>query len=237
MDHSLSVPRSFSGHDRRRLADMLRRTSDVRLFRRVQAVLRVAEGDPIPSVARSLRVSGRSLQRWVQVYRHRRRPEDLLDARRSGRPRAAAQLDQATLAQVLAQDPRALGYRATTWTTPLLTTHLNQECGCSISERTLRRRLQEGGWRRLKRKQPGDVLLFADWTLLRLFPPLRAAWSRVGEQARVPVTGRNAKRVLFGAINVHTGHRVVLSRKSAGGADARAFLTELRRRYGRARTI
>jgi transposase len=89
----------------------------------------------------------------------------------------------------------------------------------------------------LKKKQPGDVLLFTDWTLLRLFPPLRAAWSRVGEQARVPVTGRNAKRVLFGAINVHTGHRIVLSRKSAGGAEARAFLTELRRRYRRVRTI
>jgi transposase len=81
------------------------------------------------------------------------------------------------------------------------------------------------------------VLLFADWTLLRLFPPLRAAWSRVGEPARVPVTGRNAKRVLFGAINVHTGHRVVLCRKSAGGADARAFLLELRRHYRQAPTI
>jgi transposase len=85
--------------------------------------------------------------------------------------------------------------------------------------------------------QPGDVLLFADWTLLRLFPPLRAAWSRVGEPARVPVTGRNAKRVLFGAINVHTGHRVVLCRKSAGGTDARAFLAELRRHYRKAPTI
>jgi hypothetical protein len=81
----------------------------------------------------------------------------------------------------------------------------------------------------LKQKQPGDVLLFTDWTLLRLFPPLRAAWSRVGEPALVPVTGRNAKRVLFGAINVYTGSRVVLCRKRAGGADARAFLAELRR--------
>jgi len=89
----------------------------------------------------------------------------------------------------------------------------------------------------LKQKQPGDVLLFTDWTLLRLFPPLRAAWSRVGEQARVPVTGRKAKRVLFGAINVQSGHRTVVCRKGAGGADARAFLTELRRRYRKARTI
>src|SRR4051812_1006349 len=91
--------------------------------------------------------------------------------------------------------------------------------------------------RRLKGRPRGDVLLFTDWTLLRLFPPLRAAWSRVGEQARVPVTGRNAKRVLFGAINIHTGHRVVLCRKSAGGADAQAFLLEWRRHYRKAPTI
>jgi DDE superfamily endonuclease len=81
------------------------------------------------------------------------------------------------------------------------------------------------------------VVLFTDWTLLRLFPPWRAAWSRWGEPARVPVTGRNAKRVLFGAINVQTGSRVVLCRKSAGGAEAPAFLAELRQRYRQAPTI
>jgi transposase len=91
--------------------------------------------------------------------------------------------------------------------------------------------------RRLSRSQPGDVVLFIDWTLLRLFPPLRAAWSRRGEQALVPITGQNAKRVLFGAINLHTGHRVVLIRKRAGGTEARAFFEEWRRRYRQAGRI
>jgi transposase-like protein len=66
-DRTSPGPASFSGHDRRRLALMLKQTSDARLFRRVQAVLRIAEGDPIRSVARSLRVSGRSVQRWVEI--------------------------------------------------------------------------------------------------------------------------------------------------------------------------
>jgi transposase len=81
------------------------------------------------------------------------------------------------------------------------------------------------------------VLLCIDATLLRLFPPLRAAWALQGSQAEVAITGANAKRVLFGAINLHTAHRVVLIRKHAGGADARAFLHELRRRYCRAGRI
>ena len=89
----------------------------------------------------------------------------------------------------------------------------------------------------MSRIAPGDVLLFTDWTLLRLLPPLRAAWARVGQQARVPITGRNARRVLFGAINVCTGHRLVLCCPQAGGAAARMFLTQLRRHYRQAPTI
>ena len=92
------------------------------------------------------------------------------------------------------------------------------------------RRLR-AGWR------AGDALLCCDWTLLRLFPPLRAAWARKGTQATVPITGANAKRVLFGAINLRTAHRVVLIRPRAGAVDAQAFLRELRRRYRTAGTI
>jgi transposase len=92
------------------------------------------------------------------------------------------------------------------------------------------RRLR-AGWR------AGDVLLCADWTLLRLFPPLRAAWALKGTQATVPITGANAKRVLFGAIDLCTARRIVLIRRRAGGDDARAFLSALRGRYRRAGTI
>jgi transposase len=86
------------------------------------------------------------------------------------------------------------------------------------------RRLK-AGWQR------GDGLLCLDWTLLRLFPPLRATWALKGAQAVVPITGRNAKRVLFGAIDLKTARRVVLTRNHAGQADAQAFLRALRRRY------
>jgi transposase len=100
----------------------------------------------------------------------------------------------------------------------------------AAEKRGIIRRLSSG----LRR---GDVVLCSDWTLLRLFPPLRSVWAQRGTQAKVPITGANAKRVLFGAINVRTGQRVVLVRKQAGGADARAFLLELRRHYRNAGTI
>ena len=59
----------------------------------------------------------------------------------------------------------------------------------------------------------------------------------MGAQAAVPISGRNAKRVLFGAINLRTARRAVLVRRAAGQADAQAFLRDLRRRYRRAGTL
>ena len=81
------------------------------------------------------------------------------------------------------------------------------------------------------------MLLFTDWTLLRLFPPLRAMWAAIGTQAKVAITGQNAKRVLFGTINVRTARRTIYIDRRAGAHEVRAFLLALRKAYRRAGTI
>lgn len=75
------------------------------------------------------------------------------------------------------------------------------------------------------------VLLFEDETVLRLFPVLRRAWALPGEQAKIGITGRNAKRVLFGAINLHTGHRIIQRSPHMRQAQFHTFLRRLRRSY------
>jgi transposase len=51
----------------------------------------------------------------------------------------------------------------------------------------------------------------------------------------VPLRGGNARRVLFGAVNIRTGHRVLLARRHQRSGDFRAFLRLLRGSYrGRA---
>ncbi len=77
----------------------------------------------------------------------------------------------------------------------------------------------------------GAVLLFVDATTLRWFPPLRFAWGFRGEQVEVKITGRNAKRVLFGALNPRTGHRLVFRRVRQRQEDFQAFLRYLRQHY------
>ena len=83
----------------------------------------------------------------------------------------------------------------------------------------------------MKQLPAGAVLLFEDETILRLFPVLRRAWSLRGEQAEVPITGRNDKRVLFGTINIRTGHRIVLRQRNMRQESFQAFLRLLRRSY------
>lgn len=75
------------------------------------------------------------------------------------------------------------------------------------------------------------MLLFEDETVLRLFPILRRAWALRGEQARIGITGRNAKRVLFGTINPRTGHRILHRCPNARQEHFQAFLRLLRRSY------
>lgn len=45
----------------------------------------------------------------------------------------------------------------------------------------------------------------------------------------MPISGQNAQRVLFGAINPRTGHQVVLGRARLRQEDFQAFLRHLRR--------
>ena len=75
------------------------------------------------------------------------------------------------------------------------------------------------------------VLLFQDEIILRLFPVLRRAWSLKGEPAIVGITGKNAKRVLFGTINLRTGHRIVLQQPKMNQEGFQTFLRLLRRCY------
>ena len=78
---------------------------------------------------------------------------------------------------------------------------------------------------------PRWVKLFEDETDLRLFPPLRAAWGVRGRPMEVPISGSNARRVVFGTINMDTGHRLFLVRKRQKGEDFRAFLPVIRSHY------
>jgi transposase len=84
----------------------------------------------------------------------------------------------------------------------------------------------------MKSLPAGGRLLAMDETTLRHLPPLRAAWALRGEQASVPISGKNARRSLFGTIDLRNGRRVLMVRARQRLADYHRFLRRLRHGLG-----
>lgn len=231
---------------------------DVRYFRALQALLRFSTGTAVGVVAQEAGVTPQMTWVWRKVYRVSRGDERVL---RPVPPPGASPLtgpsQNAQIESILQEDPQALGYQATGWTVPLLQYHLQVQSIC-LSQRTVRRRLKSLGYvwkrpsyvlaypdpqwkakcryirrrvRRIREKHPNAIILFVDETDLRELPPLRAGWARRGKRFRIPITGRNSKRVLFGALNYQTGHRIMLVRRYNRLADFQAFLDMLKKHY------
>jgi transposase len=68
----------------------------------------------------------------------------------------------------------------------------------------------------------GGAVWIGDETALRAFPPVRAARTKRGVQPQVFISGRNAHRVIWGALNVHSGELVRVGRPRARKEDAPA---------------
>jgi transposase len=144
----------FDQYDRRRLGHALRHATDLRTYRRVQAVLLVARGHAVPEVAAITGSHPAAIYAWVQRYRRTRRPDGLGDAPRSGRPPAATAITDARIVREFRRDPLRLGYSTTGWTVALLAEHLGRTYHCPISAWTLRRRMHA---LRLRWKRPRYV--------------------------------------------------------------------------------
>lgn len=237
-----------------RLRQQLRSTNDAGLLRRTLALLQIDEGYRVHDVATELCVSRRSVERWLDHYLQAPTPRALLDHRGHAHLSAWDEELQAVLRAALEQTPASYGYCDLEWTVPLFQEHLHRWDGRLWSASTVRRQLHSLGYvwkrpryvllpdphrarkmrrirKRIQELGPRAALLFEDETDLLLFPPLRACWAQRGQAAEVPLSGRNARRVVFGALHVGTGHRLLLARRYQRGDDFRAFLRVVHEHY------
>jgi transposase len=248
------TPFQLDHHRRFRLRQQLHNTDDVGTYRHTLALLLLDRGQTAAEVADLLGVSRRSVELWRGRYLDNPVPRSLVPKASPGRPSLWAEDLLAALRAALHQPPGAWGYQAVNWTVPLLGEHLAHWYDPPPSADTLRQQLHRMGYvwkrpryalepdprrsakvRRIRQRYkdlpPRTAFLFEDETDLLLFPPLRAAWALRGQQAEVPLCGRNARRVLFGALNVATGTRLLLPREYQRAGDFQAFLRLLRGHY------
>src|SRR4051794_1630500 len=127
--HTKSAVQRFSPTDRRRLERAQSVAREARLYRRIEAVLLVAEGQPISEAARRVRATRFSVRGGTERYLAAHEAAALADRPRRGRPHSAPQLTPRRLTAALARDPCGCGYQATSWTVPLLRHYLQQRRG------------------------------------------------------------------------------------------------------------
>lgn len=139
------VELGFRSSDASRLRKALKLAADKRTFRRLQAVLLVAQGHPFQDVAKIVCVSRQTVYDWVHLYLAQHQVTALDDTPRSGRPKVAKSITANRILRELRRNPLRLGYRATVWTVPLLAERLSQLYDCAISPYTLRRRMKDTG--------------------------------------------------------------------------------------------
>lgn len=142
--------RGFDPYDRHRLGRALYDVRDVRTYRRIQAILLVAQGRAVGDAAEIAGVKPWAVYAWIRTYLQTHDPDSLRDAPRAGRPRAAPAITDRRIVQEFRRDPMRLGYNSTAWTVSLLADHLRHKYGSSLSVRTLRRRMHGLGlcWKR-----------------------------------------------------------------------------------------
>jgi transposase len=116
-----------------------------RAWKRYQAVLLLAEGQPPAVVAHNVKCGVSSVYNWAATWR-RDGVAGLAEGPHPGAARRLEAAGKALLEALLERDPQGRRHRATNWTVPLLRTELAQT-GYAVSGRTVRRALHRLGYR------------------------------------------------------------------------------------------
>lgn len=117
------------------------------LRRRAQIVLSCYATMSQTQTARALRCSLDTVQRTLSLYRHGGRGALRPRPRRTPSPWRKVDLAWLkALALAMEQGPEACGVARPTWTAPLLSIYLEEQLGIAVSERTVRRGLEQLGY-------------------------------------------------------------------------------------------
>jgi transposase len=111
---------------------------------RCHYVLLNAEGWSVPQIAQRLDRNEHTIRTWLKAYQTAGL-QGLQNTPQPGRPATKGQLVTAQLESLLAQSPSHCGYIEDGWTVDLIRHYLAQHTG-DVSDSTVRRQLQAGGW-------------------------------------------------------------------------------------------
>jgi transposase len=227
------------------------RAGDLRVVRRVQALLEVGAGRAVPVVAERLGLDVTTVYGWLHVF--------LVDGlatlrygRSPGRPSKLTPSQKRRLCEVVEAGPLAAGYPSGCWSTRFLQDLIQREFGRCYNHHYLaallrnlgfsyqkarfvsdhldperRRRWREETWPAIlaEARRRGALLLFGDEAGFAQWGSLAYTWARRGRQPTVPTCGKRKALKVFGLIDYFTGRFFRQHQTARFTADTyRAFL-------------
>jgi transposase len=228
-EDTLRITITLNDHDRQQLEATFTTTADRRLRDRCQALLMADRGRRHQHLAEDLRVSPRTLQRWLHAYRTGGR-DGLTIQWAPGRTPLSPEALAPEMVGWVKHGPAGCGLGCANWPAAALATYLYHQKGIAVSERTMRAFCTRHGVRpsrptsqslkgdpaeqaaarqeltALKKAQASDlVLLSQDEARFSMIPTLRPT---LGVKGHRPVVGKlDCHDVLsvFGALNLVMG--------------------------------
>ena len=118
-----------------------------RVALRAQLILLSSRGYSVQHIQEIQQITHVTVYKWLDRF-EADGPAGLYDEDRSGRPPKMDDEAMQVLAAAVEQSPTGLGYNFTTWTLPLLVSHLEQQLGLTVSTETIRQALDDlaYGW-------------------------------------------------------------------------------------------
>lgn len=206
-------------------------SGDLRLVKRMHALLALAEGMSVHDVAEMLHVG----EQTVRDYRNRFLVQSLASLtykRPPGRPGKLTKTQRRELAALIKAGPQAAGDTSGCWNTPMMQDLIQTRFGVAYHPHSLATLLHHLGfsyqkarfvsdhlheakrlewchteWPRMLRhaRQRKALLLFGDEASLAQWGSLRYTWAPKGEQPEVRTSGKRKGYKVFGLIDYFSG--------------------------------
>jgi transposase len=124
--------------------EQTRRTTRSQVAERCHSILLTAAGCNVPQIAQRLERHEHTIRKWLKAYQ-RQGLLALYDTPSSGRPPTKSHEIMKQLEHLLESNPNTYGYLEAGWTVDLIRDYCRQHA-MAVSDSTVRRCLQAGGW-------------------------------------------------------------------------------------------